>query len=172
MKRDRVESWLQGQFPGETLRAYAAGGPGNGDSVETSGLSHHPASLQAQINARALDRQQRVGLGHRSLVVALTDHRLAITSVGGAFRVKPKELLHTAAPDQVACEWWDNDLGGRPANLFRNLIIRFDDGHWAGIGAPKKLLGKTVKGDELSKELIAALGDTATHIDWRDAAPH
>jgi hypothetical protein len=169
VKRDRVEAWLQAEFPGETLRAYATGGPGNGESSD-SRLSYHPASLQAQIEARGLDRTQRVGLGHRSIVAVLTDHRLAITGVGGAFRVKPKGLLHESAPDRVACVWWDNDEGARP-NLFRNLILRFDDGHWAGIGAPKKLLGKTVAGDELSKELIAALGDRATHVDWRGAAP-
>ncbi len=170
MKRDRVESWLQDQFPGETLRAYAAGGPGNGESIETSGLSYHPASLQAQVQARGLDGMQRVGLGHRLICAVLTDHRLAITGVGGAFRVKPKELLHTADREHVTCEWWDNDEGARP-NLFRNLIIRFDDGHWAGVGVAKKLLRKTVAGDELSKELIAALGDAATHVDWHDTAP-
>ena len=171
MQRDRVESWIVEHFPGEMLAAYAVGGPANGDDPTSHSRSRHPADLQSVIEARGLDRDRRIGLGHRNLVVVLTDHRLAVVSVGGAFRVRPKELLHTAPPGAVTCEWWDNEESGRPFNAFRNLILRFDDGRWAGVGVPVKLLGKTVKGAELGPELVAALGDAATEIDWRDASP-
>ncbi len=87
--------------------------------------------------------------------------------MGGLIGVRPKELLASAPRGGFRCEWWINDVSDAPASAYCNLVIRFDDGSWAGLGVATKLLGRVVTSGELARDVIAALGSDAAEIDWR-----
>ena len=168
MKRTHVTGWADGHLPGETIEAYVPGGPLNGATVDGSNSPGpgHPADLQNQVALRELDEEQRVWNGLSNLCLILTERRLVVASVGGLVAVKPRELLYSSPRGEFRCEWWLNDTS--PEAWYRNWLLFFADGRWAGVGTGTRLLRKTVKAAGLSEEFTAALGVAAVEIDWRD----
>lgn len=169
MKRQHVETWLRTALPGETLQAYLVGGPVNGGTMDASDSpgSRHPADLHVHLEARDLDASRRLA-PYANLCAVLTEHQLAVATIGGLVGARPKQLLQAAPRGEFRCEWWVNDVSDRPAAAYCNVLCFFSDGSWAALGAGTKLLGKTVAASALAAEFIAALGPDGVQIDWQN----
>lgn len=149
--------------PGESLVAFLLGTPTNGDTMEAS---HHPAALQVQVGVRGYDAGRRIA-PYSNLCAVLTDRQVLIASLGGAWGVRPKDVLHAAARGDFRCEWWVNDASEGPGASYLNIVFHFRDGSWAALGVATKLLGRTVAGAALAEEFLSALGSAGGAIDWR-----
>ncbi|MCB0955848.1 MAG: hypothetical protein R2694_20735 [Ilumatobacteraceae bacterium] len=171
MKRQKVEAWLVGVAPGDSLVEYLTGGPANGGSMDGSDwvVSRHPADLQVQIGLRGLDPDRRIA-PYSNLCAVLTPRRLLIATLGGAWGARPKDLLHDAPRGGFGCEWWINDASEAPAAAYFNAVFRFHDGAWAAFGCGIKLLGRTVAAAADAERFVAALGGDGMQIDWRPTA--
>jgi len=168
VKRQKVDAWLVGVAPGESLVEYLAGGPANGESLDASDSpgSRHPADLQVQVGLRGLDADRRIA-PYSNLCAVLTSRRLLIANLGGAWGARPKDLLQEAPRGGFLCEWWINDVSEAPSAAYFNAVFRFRDGAWAALGCATKLLGRTVAAAADAERFVAALGADGTQIDWR-----
>ena len=167
MKLEVAKSWFDERFPQDQLRAFILAGSVNAD---TDGSSSSKALYDISYHGglRGLDEERRLVRLQRSAGFFLTDDKLVISSVGGAFRVRPKELRHTIERADMRCEWFDYASAGTE---FRNFVFFMADGSWIGVGTGIKILGKETQMRGWADEFVAALGASATEIDWRNPPP-
>ena len=165
MKREHIEEWLAGEFPGESLVSHVLASQ---FSPQYSAPGSHTISSgdfgdrerASVIESMGLDPDKKVGFLEESTVYALTDRQLCIASRGG-FRDRPKELLHAGPREGLKVYWYDGRV--EAGNQFRHFVIVFADGTWRGDRTGIKVMGRTPKASN-ADHFIEALGDAAVEL--------
>ncbi len=139
---------------------------GGGLDGESANLSKALYNMSVHGELRGLDREQRLVYHLRVVCLFLSDTQLVVASVGGQFKVRPKEVLHTIERASLRCEWFDYESMGTRS---RNFVIRIPDGTWMAVGTGTKILGKENQMSALAADFTEQLG--ATEIDWRNPPP-